>query len=202
MSKSYNIYLPAKKMVKNFKGQKLTLSIGKIKSREFCVVTPYFIFFDTDEKEVFRATLMESYLVTPSYSKIVTTIDFAHDLTNLMYYQVMLKVEGVHSNNPVQFTELMVNEGEPVDYIKPDEDVGESTVEFVNNFYALYYSTNLKGSLQIIRPNYDRITTENLLRSKCTVLAPHLNNELNPDKPENIGLEYMNMTEQTIELVR
>ncbi|WP_409200626.1 hypothetical protein [Methanobrevibacter sp. DSM 116169] len=96
----------------------------------------------------------------------------------------------------------MLNEGETVPYKKPHDEVGETNVGFINNFYTLYHFNGLKGNLQIIRPNYDKLTTKNLLKSKCTVLAPHLDNDLEPDYHENIGLEYMNMKDQTIELVR
>ena len=143
-----------------------------------------------------------SKIVTNSYTTIHHTYENIGSIDEVAYYQILLQAEGIHADNPLYFTELMLNQGDYVNYIKPNDEIEESTVYFSNNFYTLFYNPNIKGHLQIIRPNYDKLTTKNLTKSKCTVLAPHLDNELDSDKHENISLEYMNMTDQTIDLVR
>ena len=47
-----------------------------------------------------------------------------------------------------------------------------------------------------------KVFLKSLKRSKCTILAPHLLNEDAIDSSENLSLEYMNMNEQVIEILR
>ena len=115
--------------------------------------------------------------------------------------EIELIVDNLSSENQLQFNRLMLNEGEYEEYTQPESIIESARISFINTFYANLH-TNNQGYLQVIRPNHDSFTTNTLTRSKCTVIAPHIKNECLEDTHENLALEYMNMSDQVIEILR
>ena len=119
---------------------------------------------------------------------------------DIVYTQIELIALGNDSENPLYFTECMLNEGEDIGYHQPSEH-RELDVGFVNSRYVNLYNKN-GDFMQVIRPQGDKISTNKLLKSTCTVIAPHFDDESDVDDPINVFMEFINQTEQRIDVLR
>ena len=181
----------------------LTFSIGKIKSRMPSVL--YFKFNGYD----LRGNLITEYTsnrwaITTEYSRQATTFELTFNTINniqqtvadLDTFEIQLYLLGVDSENPLYFNELQLNKGEDTEYHQPNSAVKDVPIGFNHNNYANLYSGD--NYLQIIRPYKDDITSNQLLRSQKTIIAPHLPNESEFDNAVALLYEYMYQKEQII----
>ena len=76
-------------------------------------------------------------------------------------------------------------------------EINNVKIGFNQNHYVNLYDMS-ETFLQIIRPNHEDLTTEELTKSQMTILAPHLPNESEFDDPLKLFYEFMYMTEQRI----
>ena len=202
MSTKYIITLPKKELTKNFNTTRLTLTIGKMRSVGVCIVKPILKTYNIKKHEV-TTYKGKQWVVANTYQEYTTTYNLTEEeLHNTSYIQIKLEVIGITSDYPIYFNNLMLNEGDYTKYHQPNESLDETSIYFINNFYVNLYTKNNDSFLEVIRPNYDNFTTKKLNKSKCTILAPHLLNEDKIDSSENLSLEYMNMNEQVIEILR
>lgn len=202
MATKHIITLPKKHIVKNFTNTKLTFTIGKMRSRGVCIVKPILKLYNLNKTQI-KEYSGKQWVVANNYKEYTQSYTMTEDeLYDTAYVQIVLEVKGITSNYPIYFNNLILNEGDYTSYHQPDESLDEMTVYFVNNFFTNLYRNNSDSYLEVIRPNYDNFTTEVLKKSKCTVLAPHLMNEDSVDSSENLSLEYMNMSDQVIEILR
>lgn len=143
--------------------------------------SPRWIIVDTYEKRIHLFKL-------PTTDRVVST-------------RLELVAVGVNSENPLYFTECMLYEGtEEIDYVPPHQQI-KLDVGFGNSRYVNLY--NRDGNyLQVIRPKGEDIATNEIKASPCTVLAPHLHDEEDIDDPVNIFMEFINQTEQRIDVLR
>lgn len=118
------------------------------------------------------------------------------------YYTVGLIVDGVSLHNKLYFNHVQLAEGVVDKYHQPESAIPKTSIKLTNNFYVNLYQSNTENYLQVIRPYYNNFDTDTLTKSKVTVLAPHLWNEDDIDSPQNIGLEFMNASDQVIEILR
>ena len=99
---------------------------------------------------------------------------------------------------------------EPVVYSLDNLD--KITINFDKNYYCNYYnsSKNDPVGLSIIRPTFEGISLRKLPAPKITdadgnqgvtVLYPYLKKADEENKPENVAIEYLNSTNQTIKLI-
>ena len=202
MSTKYIITLPKKEITKNFNTSRLTFTIGKMRSVGVCIVKPILKLY-TIKKEEINTYKGKQWVVANTYQKYTNTFNITEEeLHQTSYIQIKLEIIGITSDYPIYFNNLMLNEGDYTDYHQPNESLDETSIYFINNFFVNLYTKNEESFLEIIRPNYDNFTTKTIKRSKCTILAPHLLNEDAINSSENLSLEYMNMNEQVIEILR
>lgn len=186
---------------------KLTFAINKIKSRTLSVV--YFKFYGYDLRDnVIVEHTSDKWVITSTYQRNYETFDLEFEtnpLTNAPYdvedldtFTIELYTLGITSENPLWFNHLQLTNGEDTnEYHVPNEERSNVSIGFARNSYVnLYDSTDTY--LQIIRPNHEGFTTENLTHSQRTILVPHLPNESEFDNPTALLYEYMYMTEQRI----
>ena len=183
----------------------LTFSIGNIKTRRKpCVI--YFKFYGYDyHKTLIAEHTSERMVVTTEYSQRYETFKVPYKeidgstkhYTDLDHYYIELYALGVDSENPLYFNHLQLNEGELKEYHKPNDTKENISIGFHNNSYVNLYDLS-ETYLQVIRPNHDDITTEQITKSQMTILAPHLPDESSFDDPVSLFYEYMYMTEQRI----
>ena len=196
-------HLRFKKFQKNFFETFLTFSIGNIKSREPSVGQILLHGYDVhgDEVLISNNPVFEGdrFVITEKYHSRVEEISLSSETLSQIYeLEFELVLYGLTSENPCYFNQLMLETGEHTEYHKPNESLTESRILFKNNNYAVLYSDETH-SLQVIRPlAHDDITTKKLLKSKYTVLAPHLDGEPVVDAPANLMMEFINQTEQKI----
>lgn len=199
--KRTKIILPNEPLTRKFNTTTVTFSIGNIRSREPTIVTPELVLYNLKKQEI-KTYTAEAFVTSKTYQSWHRTFHITdEELQKTGYVQINLIVDNLTSENPIYFNLLMLNEGEYEKYTQSEEIIESIKISFNNAFYAnLTY--NNEGYLQVIRPNYDSFTTDKLTKSKCTVLAPHIKNECLEDTHENISLEYMNMSDQVIEILR
>ena len=202
MTTKYLITLPKQELVKNFTTTRLTFTIGKMRSLGVCIVKPVLKLYNLNKTSISEYS-GKQWVVANNYTEYTQTYNITEDeLYDTAYIQIVLEVVGITNEYPIYFNNLMLNEGDYTAYHQPDESLDEMTIYFVNNFFTNLYSSNTDSFLEVIRPNYDNFTTQVLKKSKCTILAPHLVNEDSIDSSENLSLEYMNMSDQVIEILR
>lgn len=178
----------------------VTFSINHIKSRLLSVLYFKLHCYDKHSEEIYTYT-SPRWVIDTDWRRRVRTFDLPNGVEeDIVYTQIELISIGVSSLNPLYFTECMLNEGEDIGYHQPSEH-RELTVGFLNSRYVNLYS-NDGNFLQVIRPQGDKIETNKLLKSTCTVIAPHLAEESDIDDPINIFMEFINQTEQRIDVLR
>ena len=118
------------------------------------------------------------------------------------YYVIELLCKGITSENPLYFNRCMFQEGEYSGYHIPNELNNNVMVEFNKNCYANLYFDD-EDYLQVIRP-YDKrhFGTKKIHQDPYTILVPHIASEPSVDDPVNILLEFINQTEQKINISR
>lgn len=192
----------SKKIKKNFNATKLTLSVENMKAIDFVMVRPFLRIYDSANR-----TLGTAYGDWWSIGNIKEKCSktFTITQTNLektAWYTIGFIIDGVTHTNRLLFNHIQLCEGESTMYHQPATAIPKTEIKFTSNFYANFYTNDEKTYLQVIRPYYNSMDTKTITKSKVTVLAPHLADEDDVDDPNNIGLEYMNMSEQVIEILR
>ena len=185
----------------NFMDTELTFSINHIKSRELC--TAYFIFraYGVNDNLI-HTHISDRWIIDNVYRHKEETFNIPQTVANTCAkYQIVLVLVDVSSENPVYFNQAMFQEGAFTDYHIPQEAIAQWEVKFNKNSFANLYSKD-GISLQVIRPLKDSFFTNKLTKSECTVLAPHLYDEPVVDNPTNVFLEFVNQTEQRIDVLR
>lgn len=187
---------------KNFTNPKITLSVGNMKSDDLLMVRPIIRLY-TSGKAYLTQYAGAWWVVNKNYLQKARTFNINQETLNkTAYYKIVFVVDGMTPRNRFYFNHVQLSEGSTTDYHPPEEDIPKSTIQFTTNFYANLYTSTEENYLQVIRPYYNNIDTETITKSKATVLAPHLMNEDYYDSPANIGLEFMNSTDQVIEILR
>lgn len=194
----YSLKLPQTEIL--FNETEVTFSINYVKSRQVSVLYFKFHCFNRSKEKIWTYT-SPRWVVDTEYRRRSHTFNLPLDIRDkTVYTQVELRPVGITSENPLYFAELMLNEGDDIGYHIPNENL-ERSVGFVNNAYVNLYSSN-GNYLQVIRPKKDGFTTNQLSASTCTVLAPHLEDESDIDDPVNIFMEFLNQTDQSIDVLR
>lgn len=185
---------------KNFSDTTLTLSCQKMKVKTGLAIVRARLFLYTVGKELIT-TESRIWVVGTTYKSYSHEITLdEEDLENTAYYQIKFNIYNL--SDALSFNHLQLAEGTVTDYHQPEQDIPKTRIRFANSFYANLYQSDDGTYLQVIRPYYTNFDTETLTKSKVTVLAPHLKNEDDVDNPSNIGLEFMNQTDQVIEILR
>ena len=184
-----------------FNNSKLTFSINHIRSRLGSALYFKFICFNKNEEPIYTYTSPRWYMDT-EYTRRFRTFDIPQDKFDRTFFsQIVLVTIGVDSENPLYFTECMLNVGDDLgEYYQVDEEV-IADVKLSRNCYANLYKKD-GNYLQVIRPVGDTINTRKLNKSTCTVLAPHFAEESDIDEPTNIFLEFIHQREQRIDVLR
>lgn len=184
----------------------LTFSIGNIKCRNQAVV--YFKWYGYDyHKTLIAEHTSDRWVITDKYNEQYETFEIpfstkpnsedTYTTDDLDHYTIEIYTLNIDSENPLWFNHLQLNEGEKKDYHIPNEEVENVNIGFNKNSYINLYDET-ETFLQIIRPNHEKLSTEQLTGSQMTILAPHLSNESKWDDPVALFYEFMYMTEQKI----
>lgn len=185
----------------------LTFSINHIKSRLTSIL--YFKLYcyskhlnnDSEPDTLIYTYNSPRWVIDTEYKRRSLTFEIPEDIVDkTAYTQIELIAIGINSENPLYFTECMLNEGEDIGYHQPAEQIVR-VVGLKNSRYINLYN-NDGNYLQVIRPMGDNLTTNVLTKSTCSVLAPHFHDEEDIDDPVNIFLEFINQTEQRIDVLR
>lgn len=198
-------HLAFPRVQKNFDATLLTFSIGNIKSRVTSVAQIKVHCYNYQGNEILVNSkpvhVGKRFPVTSEYQEHIETISItAEQLAKTYEFEIELILFGITSENPCWFNEIMLEVGDNhTDYHKPAEALDETAVIFKNNNYAVLYNVEGEG-LQVIRPTHDPITTKQITRSPYTILAPHLDNEPVTDTPAKLMMEFINQTEQYIQI--
>lgn len=199
VEEEYHIKFPVQDV--NFMDTELTFSINHIKSREISTLYFYLKLYDYDDTLIYEYE-SDRWIITPTYQHKETLFNIPQEmLDGAVKYQLEMVAVGISSENPLQFNEVMLQEGEFISYHVPSEVSVDWEVKFNKNSFANMYSDN-GVFLQVIRPLKDSFFTNRLTKSECTVLAPHLFDEPSVDNPIAVFLEFINQTEQRIDVLR
>jgi hypothetical protein len=196
---SYSITFP--QIPVQFDESDLTFSIGHIKSRMPSVIEMKLHCYDMTD------TLLKTYtasrwVITTDYTHQECTFTVESDVQKDCIYVVPEIITfGVDNENPLWFSELMLNHGEFTGYHSPSELATSSKVNFINNSYANMYDKD-GNYLQVIRPNKESFHTDRLDGAEITILAPHFNDDSGFDNDVSVFIEALNQTEQTINVLR
>ena len=199
MEEEYLIKLP--KTYASFLDNSLSFSIEHMKSR--MTSTVYFMVdFYNMTGEVIHTHKSTRWVVDSTYSSYHSNFDIPSDVAdNSSKFQLTLVACGITSENPLFLTGLMFREGDYDGYHSPSEEITDALVKFNKSSYANLYG--VEGSyLQVIRPSKTTMHTNKLDKCSATVLVPHLENESELDDPIAIFLEFINMTDQRIDVLR
>ena len=181
--------------------EKLTFSIGKIKSRRISVV--YFKFIGYDLRgDIISEYTSPRWVITKEYSEKYDTFTIpfneGYDLDDLDRYHMEMYTIAITSENPLYFNHIQLNSGEKTeDYHQPNEVKPNVIIDFNKTPYVNLYDES-ETFLQIIRPNGEGFRTDVLTGSQETILAPHLPDESPFDDPVSLMYEYMYQREQRI----
>ena len=199
MADEYHIKLPMTDAL--FLDNHLSFSIQHIRSRE-----PSTLYFKVEFYDM-HDTLLHTYtsnrwMIDTVYNTRFRNFTIPVDVADATAkYKVTLIAEGLSSENPLYFVGLMFQEGDYSDYHTVSEAITDVKIGFNKSSYANLYSQN--GSyLQVIRTSKTDMHTNKLDKCACTVLAPHLAEENVFDDPINVFLEFLNQTDQRIDVLR
>lgn len=190
---------------KNITG-KTTLFIGNVKTDtgKPVVMQACLEIYDIN-KELIHTIKDLPFIVTGKYHShniIFDTPTKGHYFTIIFNFVSLLPSDSV---TRVLFNRLLYADGNynHVEYNEPSGHLHEQSIHFIDNFYAELHKKD-NTYLQVMRPNYDSITTEKLTQSKKSILAPHLakTSEDLVDTSEKLCLEYINQKEQTVDLLK
>lgn len=201
MEEEYHIKFPKTQV--NFTKPDLVFLINKVKSR--LLSTLYFKLYCYNRQDVlFYTYTSPRWVIDTEYRQRKRNITLSDEVYNkTLYTQIELISLGNSSENPLYFTECMLSEynGDIVEYHKPYEKFDELNVGLINNSYVNLYDKD-NNYLQVIRPKRTDMTTKKIIKDTCTVLAPHLSDESDIDDPVNVFMEFINQTEQRIDVLR
>lgn len=207
----YRLKLPKQNVL--FDTVDLTFSINHLRSRRPSII--YFILhlFDMSNNEI----LIDDNPVFVSERSVVGTkfdlenADYVYTfsipqsaLDSAVYNQLEIRTIGVDSENPLYFSELMLQEGTEYNgYHVPQEldKMNSHTIELPSNLYANLYDKD-GNYLQVIRPNKEQFNTNTLNKAQYTILAPHFESDEDVDSHIAVFLEAMNQREQKIDVLR
>lgn len=205
MQEEITILLP--KMPNTLNGDIFTFTINKLKCRTGGLAVVYYKLYlwDLDNIEVpvnddawhigHRMAIGETW---SSYHDTFTIDEETLDRIKLM--QIEIRFVLVDDNNPVYFSELMLQNGEFTEYHSTNEEMKEAVIGFNNSSYANLYDGDSRDYLQIIRGDKEPFTTKVLSKANITVLAPHLVGETSLDRPDNLFTEFINQKEQVTDI--
>lgn len=187
---------------RNFTNRKLSYLIDNIRCNDIMLIKPFIEVYTTGK------TLINTYysnwkVIGSEYQPLSTTFNInSNEMSRIGYYKVGFLLDGATLHNKLYFNHLQLAEGTVNKYHQPESTIPKTSIKLINNFYVNLYQSTTDNYLQVIRPYYNNFDTETLTKSKVTVLAPHLANEDDIDSPQNIGLEFMNASDQVIEILR
>ena len=143
----------------------------------------------------------ERWVIDETWSSYHDTFNItSEELEDIYQIRLELVIINVNDNNPLSMAELMLQNGEFSEYHEPNEAIIDANIGFLNNAYVNMYTNNTDNYLQVIRPYKTPFSTLNLEKAQCTVLAPHIISEPDVDKPQNLFMEFINQTEQVIDI--
>lgn len=201
MEEEYKIKFPKTQV--NFTKPQLFFLINNIKSRRGSVL--YFRLYCYDKLDTLIYTYTSPrWVITNEYLTKSRMFEISDDIYDKVFStRIELIAINNSSENPLYFTECMFSEydGDDASYHKPNEVKEAFEVGLINSRYINLYDGD-GNFLQVIRPDGKNLFTNKISASTCTVLAPHLFEESDIDDPVNVFLEFINQTEQTIDVLR
>lgn len=201
MEEEYHIKFP--KIQINFTKPQLTFLINNIKSRHLSTLFFKMHCYNRKDEKVYTYT-SPRWVIDTEYKQRKRFFELSDDIyESILYVQIELISIGNSSENPLYFTECMLCEydGDNPEYHEPQEVIKDVKVGFLNSRYVNLY-TEEGNYMQVIRPTGKDITTNTITKDTCTVLAPHLDDESDIDDPINVFMEFINQTEQRIDVLR
>ena len=203
MAEEFHLYFP--KFQKNFDDTDVIFSIGNIKSRAPSVIYMKCHCYDLHDDEILVSNkpvyVGERFVVTPAYQSFVEPFEIPTAVLEQTFkIGIELVLLGLTSEIPCYFNEVMFETGlEHFEYHKPNDAFEKTDIRFNNSNYAVLYDIYGNG-LQVIRPERRDFTTKELTACKYDILAPHLADEPKTDTPANLMQEFINQTEQYIQI--
>ena len=204
----YSIKLPKTDVI--FTDNTLTFAIYNMKSRLPSAV--YFILhlYDKQGNEMFYQydepvyTMNHRWVVDHTYSTYYHTFTIQKRFVDeAVSYMIEIRADNINSENPLYFNKLMFNEkGFEEEHHVPHEEAKNVKIGFNKARYVNLYDDSRDTYLQVIRPMKGNFTTGEITPSGCTVLAPHINSEQSCDNHIDLFLEFINMREQRIDVLR
>lgn len=181
-----------------------TFTINKLKCREGGLAVVYYKLhlWNLDGEEVMTNNdsfyIGKREVIGEVWKSYHDTFIIDEEILNaIKYIQIEIRFILTDDDNPIYFSELMLQNGEFTEYHSPNEEMKEAVIGFNNNSYANLYDDDKGDFLQIIRGDRVPFTTKVLSKAQNTVLAPHLVGEPLLDRPDNLFIEYINQKEQT-----
>lgn len=204
----YSIKLPKTDVI--FTDNNLTFSIYNMKSRLPSAV--YFILhlYDRNDNELYAQgsepvyTMNHRWVVDNTYSRYHHSFSIdKHYIDEAVSYIIEIRADNINSENPLYFNKLMFNEGGiEEEHHVPMEVAEDVKIGFNKARYVNLYDDRRETYLQVIRPLKGNFTTGEITPSGCTVLAPHITSEPSCDGHIELFLEFINMREQRIDVLR
>lgn len=187
---------------RNFSYNKLSFLMDNVKCNDIMLIRPYIEVYTTG-KSLISTHYANWKMVGSEYQPVISSFVIeANKINRIGYYKVGFLIDGLSLHNKLYFNHLQLAESYVDKYHQPESSIPKTSIKLINNFYVNLYQSTTDNYLQVIRPYYNNFDTETLTKSKVTVLAPHLANEDDIDSPQNIGLEFMNASDQVIEILR
>lgn len=181
-----------------FASEKVTFSFEHIKSRYPAVVHFRLYCYDVGKQLIATYTSSRKF-IDAEWKSISLPLTIKNN--RVAFTQIRLIFDGVDASNPVYFNGMMFEEGEHEGYHRPNEKVRNTPISFKDNKYVNLYNPS-DTYLQVIRPNKDKIHTDKIDGSSCTVLAPHFSDDEDFDDDVAVFFEFANQREQTIDVLR
>lgn len=169
-----------------------------------------------DERGVLDdARIWESSVVTTINTHDRKLVAKFSDVPNNVKYIDFIIVFNDENIKRLEISKIMLYDGlEDAMYTEDtrEDNLDKITINFDKNYYCNYYnsSKNDPVGLSIIRPTFEGISLRKLPAPKITdddgnqgvtVLYPYLKKADEENKPENVAIEYLNSTNQTIKLI-
>ena len=169
-----------------------------------------------DERAVLDdARIWESSVVTTVNTHDRKLVAKFSDVPNNVKYIDFIIIFNDENIKRLEISKIMLYDGlEDAMYTEDtrEDNLDKITINFDKNYYCNYYnsSKNDPVGLSIIRPTFEGISLRKLPAPKITdddgnqgvtVLYPYLKNADEENKPENVAIEYLNSTNQTIKLI-
>lgn len=182
-------------------GDILTFSINHIKSRHPSIVEFRLHCYDMSDEEIAVYT-SPRLVITTEYTHQEHEFNVESNIRdNTVYTMVEMITYGIDNDNPLYFSEIMLNEGSYDGYHTPSEEVTSARIDFMNNSYVNLYDRDA-NYLQVIRPNKESFNTDVLNGAEVTILAPHFDDDNSFDDDVSVFIEALNQTNQTINVLR